>query len=138
MFKLFEQDRSNSGYRSISWWVDIKKYLKFVIDVYEQYGILPIFNHDVVGYSDDYVSIGGDYYHKDDDNIVFSEWTGEHEWRDHCVWIESQGDYLPSDVCSYCDDCDIYYVEEEGCTECENRNSAQESKEHINEYHCSP
>ena len=139
MFKLFEQDRSSSGYRSISWWVYIKKYLKFVIDVYEQYGVLPIFNHEVVGYSDDYVSIDGDYYHKDDDNIVYSEWTGEHEWRDHCVWVESQGDYIPSDNCSFCDQCDEYYLDDEGCNECESsRNSAQDEKEHINEYHCSP
>jgi hypothetical protein len=137
MFKLFERNNQSNGYRNVSWWLHIKKYLKFIIDVYNQFGVLPIFNHDVVGYSNDYVSIDGDYYHKDDDNIVYSEWTGEYEWRDHCVWVEPRSDYIPDEYCSYCDNCDVYYVDDEGCEDC-CRNSAQDEKEHINEYHTAP
>ena len=138
MFKLFDRDNQGSSYRSVGWWIHIKKYLSFIMKVYNQYAILPIFNHEVVGYANDYCSIDGDWYHKDDDNICFSEWTGEYEWRDHCVWVESQGDYIPSDHCSYCDDCDEYYLDDEGCQDCEGRESAQNQPDRINEYHTSP
>lgn len=136
MLKLFDRNSLSSNYRSVSWWIQVKKYISFVINVHEQYGILPIFQHTVVGNENDYVSIDGDYYHKDSDEIVFSEYTGEHEWRDHCVWVESQGDYIPSDYCRYCDECDEYYLDNDTCNSC--RENTRDNREYINEYHCTP
>jgi hypothetical protein len=134
MFKLFELHSRNSGYRSVSWWVDIKKYLKFIIDVYEQYGVLPIFNHDVVGYIDNYVSVQGDYYHKDSDDVVYSDYSSEYEWREHCNWVESESDWINSEYLRWCDDCEEYFLEENDC----NCQECRDAKERINEYHCSP